>query len=63
MVRSFDLKAEAEMRLESDRRAEELARERREEPTSGAVGAQAPVPADGPSPAGVSEGGDRAQCG
>jgi hypothetical protein len=63
MVRSFDLKAEAEMRLDSDRRAEELARKRREKPATAAAGAQDPAPADGPSPAGVSEGDDREQCG
>ncbi|GFE14948.1 hypothetical protein Sgleb_29950 [Streptomyces glebosus] len=45
------------------RRAEELARKRREKPATAAAGAQATDPATGPSPAGVSEGEDRAQCG
>ncbi|GAA2614578.1 hypothetical protein [Streptomyces tubercidicus] len=63
MVRSFDLKAEAEMRLDSDRRAEELARKRRESPAAAAEGTQAPVPAGGSPPAGAAEGDDREQEG
>ncbi|MGW7249161.1 hypothetical protein [Streptomyces decoyicus] len=52
-MRNFDLKAEAEMRLHSDRLAEELARERSERPTTAADDTQGPGPADGPSTPGM----------
>lgn len=58
MMRSFDLKAEAEMRLDSDRRAEELARKRREKPTTATDGTQGPAQADGPPRAGAADVGD-----
>lgn len=58
MVRSFDLKAEAEMRLDSDRRAEELARKRGEKPTPATDGTQGPAHADGPPAAGAADAGD-----
>ncbi|WP_327155239.1 hypothetical protein OHU45_14615 [Streptomyces tubercidicus] len=63
MVRSFDLKAEAEMRLDSDRRAEELARKRRESSAAVAEATQTPVPAGGSPPAGAAEGDDGEQYG
>lgn len=56
-MRSFDLKAEAEMRLDSDRRAEELARERREKPTPATDDAPSPAPADGPLASGAGDAG------
>ncbi|UKY51568.1 hypothetical protein [Streptomyces inhibens] len=44
-MRQFDLKAEAEMRLRSDKLAAELARKRREELAAAEDGSQAPPPA------------------
>ncbi|WP_411137661.1 hypothetical protein [Streptomyces sp. C10] len=46
------------MRLDSDRRAEELARKRRESPPAAADDAPGPAPADGPPEAGVADAGD-----
>ncbi|MGW3013563.1 hypothetical protein ACWC9R_32760 [Streptomyces sp. NPDC001219] len=40
------------MRLDSDRRAEELARKRGENPTAASDDPQGPAPADGPPPSG-----------
>ncbi|MFD3420179.1 hypothetical protein [Streptomyces decoyicus] len=54
-MRNFDLKAEAEMRLHSDRLAEELARERSERPTTAADDTQGPGPAEGPPTAGAAD--------
>ncbi|AJT67835.1 hypothetical protein [Streptomyces chattanoogensis] len=57
-MRDFELKAEADMRLYSDRRAAELARKRREKPAAAEGGAsRAPAPADGPPAAGTAEAG------
>ncbi|WP_414507599.1 hypothetical protein [Streptomyces sp. NEAU-L66] len=58
MVRSFDLKAEAEMRLDSDRRAEELARKRGEKPSAAADDTSRPAPADGSPGAEMADAGD-----
>ncbi|MFD0169415.1 hypothetical protein ACFVJH_35595 [Streptomyces decoyicus] len=55
-MRNFDLKAEAEMRLHSDRLAEELARERSERTATAADDSQGPGPADGPPTAGTADG-------
>lgn len=57
-MRDFELKAEADMRLYSDRRAAELARKRREKPAAAEDGAsRAPAPADGAPAAGAAEAG------
>ncbi|WP_164764674.1 hypothetical protein [Streptomyces lydicus] len=45
------------MRLDSDRRAEELARERREKPTPATDDAPSPAPADGPLASGAGDAG------
>ncbi|REK92172.1 hypothetical protein DY245_00525 [Streptomyces inhibens] len=57
-MRQFDLKAEAEMRLRSDKLAAELARKRREELGAAEDGAQAPAPADATGTAGATDADD-----
>lgn len=51
-MRNFDLKAEADMRLYSDRHAAELARRRRED-TTPRGGPRIPAPGDGPRTTGA----------
>ncbi|MEU8684171.1 hypothetical protein [Streptomyces sp. NPDC048611] len=46
------------MRLDSDRRAEELARKRGEQATAASDDARGPLPADGAHPSGAGETGE-----